>query len=66
MLVIAAIEEDRLLGWAVTPVRRRVVEGRVARPGSFGSGLVRFGPGRGELELGIEEGCESKARTRGE
>ena len=64
VLVVAAIEEDRLLGWAVAPVRRRVVQGRVTRPGCFGSGLVCFGIVRGELELGIEECRESEARTR--
>lgn len=32
VLVVAAVEEDCLLGWEVAPLGRRILQGRVARP----------------------------------
>lgn len=63
MLVVATVEKDRLLRGSVAPVRRWVVEGRVARPG------CGFPPSRDSPRLGAELGrfedceCETRART---
>lgn len=62
MLVVAPVEEYRLLRRPVAPVRRRVVEGGVTRPG-------RLPPSRDRRRrVGNESGdfvedCEREART---
>lgn len=38
MLVVAAVEQDRLFGRAVAPVGRRVIERRVAGAGGLETG----------------------------
>lgn len=65
MLVVAAVEEDGLLGWAVAPVRRGVVQGRVTRPGFTGQGpnVRRTGYGLGVLFVQESDG---EARARGQ
>lgn len=64
MLVVAAIEEDGLLGRPVAPAGRWVVQGRITRTGSFE-------PGRDFNMVGDELGMlikdrESESRARRE
>lgn len=64
MLVVAAIEEDGLLGRPVAPIGRWVVQGGITRPGSFE-------PGRDFNLVGDELGMlikdrESESRARRE
>lgn len=61
MLVVAAVEEDGLLGRAVVPVGRGVVEGRVTRPGKLaGLGVDRVG-NEGGLLVVEKSGSEASA-----
>lgn len=71
MLVVAAVEEDGLLGRPVAPVRRRVVQGGVARPGGLGAGQdvervgSASGQGRGGGGGGVEERNGEAGGARG-
>ena len=62
VLVVAAVEEDRLLGRAVAPVRRGVVQRRVPGP----TGRRGLGPARREQRPRGEVGGGSCGGERGE